>query len=128
MPTPGTQMDRRRFLAAAGGMVLSAQAQAKRPPNFVVIMADDLGYGDLACYGSKTNQTPNLDRMAAEGVRFTDFYVPMPFCAPSRATLLTGRYPFRNGVVSNPAPDSGINDVGLPPSELTIAEALKPLG
>src|SRR5690349_18277084 len=126
MPIPGTQMNRRRFLAAAaGGMALSAQAQAKRPPNFVVIVADDLGYGDLACYGSKTNQTPNLDRMASEGVRFTDFYVPMPFCAPSRASLLTGRYPFRNGVVGNPAPDAGINDIGLPPSEVTIAEALK---
>lgn len=101
-----------------------ARAQTRRPPNVVVIFADDLGYGDLACYGSKTNQTPHLDRMAAEGVRFTNFYVPMPFCAPSRASLLTGRYPFRH-VVYNPAPDSGINDVGLPPSEITIAESLK---
>ena len=123
-----THMNRRSFLAAASGIALSARAQTKRPPNFIVILADDLGYGDLACYGSKNNQTPNLDRMAAEGVRFTDFYVPMPFCAPSRAALLTGRYPFRNGVVGNPAPDAGINDIGLPPTELTIAEALKPRG
>jgi uncharacterized sulfatase len=104
------------------------RAQGRRPPNFVFIFADDLGYGDLACYGSTTNETPNLDRMAREGVRFTDFYVPMPFCAPSRATLLTGRYPFRHGVTGNPAPDSGINEIGLPASEITIAEALKPRG
>ena len=119
-----TNMNRRQFLAGAAGSLF---AQSSRPPNFIVIFADDLGYGDLACYGSKTNQTPNLDRMAKEGVRFTDFYVPMPFCAPSRASLLTGRYPFRH-VTRNPAPDSGINDVGLPPSEITIAETLKPLG
>jgi uncharacterized sulfatase len=123
-----THINRRRFLAAAGGMALPAHAQSKRRPNFIVILADDLGYGDLACYGSRTNQTPNLDRMASEGIRFTDFYVPMPFCAPSRASLLTGRYPFRNGVVGNPAPDAGINDIGLPTTEVTIPEALKPLG
>ena len=115
-------------MAASLGGGASCLSQSGRPPNFVLIFADDLGYGDLACYGSTTNETPNLDRMAREGVRFTDFYVPMPFCAPSRATLLTGRYPFRNGVTGNPAPDSGINDIGLPASEITIAEALKPRG
>jgi arylsulfatase A-like enzyme len=93
-----------------------------------VIFADDLGYGDLACYGHPSFETPRLDRMAREGVRLTDFYVPMPFCAPSRAALLTGRYPFRTGVTGNPAPDGGINDLGLPLEEITIAEALKPLG
>jgi len=122
-------MDRRLFLKSAAATALAGprmRAQGRKP-NFVIILADDLGYGDIVCYGSKTNQTPNLDRMAAEGVRFTDHYAPMPFCAPSRASLLTGRYPFRH-VVSNPAPDAGINDVGLPPSEITIAEALKPFG
>ncbi len=94
-------------------------------PNFVVIFADDLGYGDLAVYGHPTFQTPHLDKMAAEGVRFTEFYVPMPFCAPSRATLLTGRYPFRNGMPGNPTPDRGINKLALPESEITIAAALK---
>ena len=98
------------------------------PPNFIVIFADDLGYGDLSSFGATAHQTPHLDRMAAEGVRLTQFYVPMPFCAPSRGTLLTGRYPFRTTLVSNPSPDVGRNEIGLPPSEITIAEALKPLG
>jgi N-acetylgalactosamine-6-sulfatase len=109
------------FLALCA--VLSAQK-----PNFIVIFADDLGYGDLASYGHPTIQTPHLDRMAAEGVRFTEFYVPMPFCAPSRATLLTGRYPFRNGMVRNPTPDRGVNKLALPASEITIAAALREQG
>lgn len=115
-----------RLLAAAA--LCAATAAAQQPPNFVLIFADDLGYGELSSYGSNRHTTPHLDRMAAEGIRLTDFYVPMPFCGPSRGALLTGRYPFRNGLVFNPAPDRGINDVGLPPSEITIAEALKPLG
>ena len=117
-------MNRREFLLSSLAAPLAA---AERPPNIVILLADDLGYGDLACYGSRTNETPNLDRMAGEGVRFTDCYVPMPYCAPSRATLLTGRYPFRHGMWSNPAPDSGIN-IGLASSEITLAEALKPKG
>lgn len=120
-------MNRRTFLetalpATAWGLAVQNQ---NRPPNFVLIYADDLGYGDLSCYGATAHQTPRLDRMAQEGVRFTDFYVPTPYCAPSRAALLTGRYPFRSGMVFNPAPDAGINDVGLRASEITIAEALK---
>lgn len=98
------------------------------PPNFIVILADDLGYGDLSSFGATAHETPHLDRMAAEGVRLTQFHVPMPFCGPSRGTLLTGRYPFRTTLVSNPSPDVGRNAIGLPPSEITIAEALKPLG
>ena len=102
---------------------------AQQPrPNVIVILADDLGYGDLACYGSRVNRTPNLDRMAQEGVRFTDFYTPMPFCAPTRAALLTGRYPFRSGMTNNPAPDAGINDVGIPASEVLLPEVLKQSG
>jgi uncharacterized sulfatase len=108
--------------------LLAAPLFAQRPPNFIVIFADDLGYGDLSSYGGTAHQTPNIDRMAREGVRFTDFYVPMPFCGPSRATILTGRYPFRHTLVQNPSPDAGKNDIGLPPEEVTIAEALKPLG
>jgi arylsulfatase A-like enzyme len=116
-------MNRRQFLCAA----LAGAARASgRPPNFVIILADDLGYGDLACFGSRVNPTPHLDRMAREGVRFTDCYVPMPYCAPSRASLLTGRYPFRHGMWSNPAPDSGIH-IGLSLDEVTLPEALRPL-
>lgn len=103
-------------------------AAAETRPNIVIIFADDLGYGDLACYGHPHHQTPHLDRMAAEGAKLTQFYVPTPFCAPSRGTLLTGRYPWRHGVWKNPTPDAGINDVGLPAEEVTIAEALHAAG
>lgn len=94
-------------------------------PNLIVILADDIGYGDLGCYGSKVISTPRLDRMAREGVRFTDFYVASAFCSPSRAALLTGRLPARCGVpyVLFPA-----EHTGLPSSEVTIAEVLKPSG
>lgn len=100
-------------------------ARAARPPNFVILLADDLGYGDLGCYGSKTIATPRIDRLAAEGTRFTDFYVAAPFCSPSRAALLTGRLPARCGVpyVLFPA-----EHTGLPPDEITIAEVLKQRG
>jgi arylsulfatase A-like enzyme len=123
-------VNRRTFLQTAlpaSAWGLAAQIQSP-PPNFVLMYADDLGYGDLSCYGATAHRTPRLDRMAQEGVRFTDFYVPTPYCAPSRAALLTGRYPFRSGMVFNPAPDAGINDLGLPASEITIAEALKSKG
>ena len=73
-------------------------AQAAQPPNIVIILADDLGYGDLGCYGHPSIRTPNLDRMAAEGMRFTDFYSAAEVCTPSRAALLTGRYPIRSGM------------------------------
>lgn len=101
--------------------MLSAAAK----PNLVVIFADDLGYGDLGCYGSKVIATPRLDRMAAEGVRFTDFYVASPFCSPSRAALLTGRLPARCGVPYVLFPTE---HTGLPPEEVTLAEMLKPAG
>jgi uncharacterized sulfatase len=120
-------MQRREFLSSMAGAA-AAGAPSGRPPNIVVILADDLGYGDLGCFGSRRNRTPVLDRMASSGVRFTDFYVPVPYCAPSRATLLTGRYPFRHGLTRNPAPDAGINDAGLAASEITLAEALRERG
>ena len=110
------------------GLFLAVAAPGAETPNIVLILADDLGYGDLATYGHPTFQTPHLDKMAAEGVRLTSFYVAMPFCAPSRATILTGRYPFRHGMVGNPAPDGGINDYGLPAAEITVAAALKEQG
>ncbi len=99
-------------------------------PNVVLILADDLGFGDLACYGHPTFRTPNLDRLADEGVRLTQTWVPVPFCAPSRATILTGRYPWRNGMVRNPAPDApnGRGDFGMDPEEITLAEILGQAG
>ena len=106
-------------------LVLSAAFATAEQPNFIVIFADDLGYGDLGVYGSTTIRTPNLDGMAAEGMRFTDFYATAPFCSPSRASLLTGRYPVRAGVPYVLFPTEL---TGLPPAEITIAEILSDAG
>src|SRR5262245_4340397 len=121
---------RRTFLFLFGlvAWVISSSADAAPRPNVVLILADDLGYGDLACYGHPKFKTPNLDRMAAEGARLTDFYAACPFCAPTRASLMTGRYPFRSGMTGNPTPDMGINDLGIPESELLLPELFKAAG
>jgi arylsulfatase len=119
------ELDRRAFLrATAGAAAATLAAKATRPPNVIFIYADDLGYGDLGCYGSNI-RTPNLDRMAADGMRFTQFYSANPVCSPSRAALMTGRYPTRVGVerVLNPR-----DTIGLPDSETTIAQVLKGKG
>lgn len=107
-------------------------------PNFVIILADDLGYGDLGCYGNKSIRTPNLDRMAEQGIRFTDFYVASSLCTPSRAALLTGSYAQRVGLgVCSRERDGTIipwhvlypnSRQGLNPNEITIAEILKARG
>ena len=95
-----------------------------RKPNVIIILADDLGYGDVGCNGSTHIRTPNIDRLAAEGARLTDFYASANVCTPSRAGLLTGRYAIRSGLaheVIQPA-----DTTGLPPGEITIPKALKP--
>ncbi|MGW9685105.1 sulfatase family protein [Flagellimonas sp. 2504JD1-5] len=118
------------FLVFFGISVNSdAQTSAKDQPNFIIIFADDLGYGDLSIYGHPTINTPNLDRMAHEGQKWTNFYVGASVCTPSRAALLTGRLPVRSGMASNKHrvlfPDS---KNGLPASEITLAEQLKKAG
>ena len=95
-------------------------------PNFIIIFVDDLGYGDLGTYGHPTIKTPNLDQMASEGMRFTQFYVGSSICTPSRAALLTGRLPVRSGMTSSKNKVLFPNSLnGLPSSEFTIAEKLK---
>lgn len=117
------------FLCFGHLQTAKAQHEEQRSPNFVIIFADDLGYGDLGVYGNPTIATPNLDRMAYEGQKWTNFYVAASVCTPSRAALLTGRLPIRNGMSSNKNrvlfPDS---KNGLPASEITIAEQLKQAG
>ena len=78
--------------------IACSRVAADEKPNIIIILADDLGYGDLGCYGHPSIRTPHLDRMAAEGLRFTDFYSAAEVCTPSRAALLTGRYPIRSGM------------------------------
>ncbi|MBA7687452.1 hypothetical protein ES703_95915 [subsurface metagenome] len=94
-------------------------------PNFIIIFCDDAGYADVGCFGAKGFETPNLDRMAAEGVRFTDFYVAAASCTPSRAALMTGCYPQR---VSMPHVLGPKAKIGINSEEQTIAELLKPRG
>jgi arylsulfatase A-like enzyme len=95
-----------------------APAVASAPPNIVLIVADDLGYGDPSSHGHRTLKAPALDRLASEGLRFTSFYAASPLCSPSRAAMLTGRTPFRTGIESWTPPDT---DTQLGPREVTIA-------
>ena len=120
----GAAPQRRQVLTGLAAMGAVAAAPARRPPNIVVVLADDLGYGDLGIQGSNLIATPNLDRLARQGVRMTDFYASANICTPSRAGLQTGRYPIRTGLAYEVIRASDTN--GLPLSEVTIAEALKP--
>lgn len=101
----------------------------QKPPNIIVIFADDLGYGDIGCYGAEGIKTPKLDALATGGFRSTDFFVPANVCSPSRASLLTGRYPMRAGypVATRPIYPK-YKHYGFAPEELTIPELLKPAG
>lgn len=119
-------MRRRDFLAATGiatlafaGLGADARAQAK--PNLIYIMADDLGYGDLGCYGQREIQTPHIDRLAAEGMRFTQHYAGSTVCAPSRCALMTGLHTGHCYIRGN-------ERVNLRPEDVTVAELLKGAG
>jgi len=128
-----SRLNRREFLGVAGAAAAAAAQAAHgaeapaapRPPNFILIFTDDQGYQDLGCFGSPDIQTPCIDRMAAEGTRFTDFHVAAPVCTPSRAALLTGCYPQR---VSLPAVVFPSSKIGFADSEVTLPELLKARG
>ncbi len=120
-----------RAVLVSGLVLVGLRAVAAEDrPNIVIILADDLGYGDLSCYGHPRFRTPNLDKMAAEGIRLTQFNTPAPFCAPTRASLLTGRYPARCGLTTNPTPDATpqANAVHLPESERLLPEVMLEAG
>jgi arylsulfatase A len=114
-----------KHLLLAAALFSAIHASAAKP-NFIIILTDDQGYNDLGCFGSETIKTPHIDRLAAEGRKFTSFMVPSPVCTPSRAGLLTGSYPKRVGMhkgVLFPTSDTGLN-----PAEYTIADHFKSLG
>lgn len=122
-------MDRSQCLFTLAGSLIACSLSFADPPNIVLIVADDLGYGDLGCYGSQQNQTPHIDKLAEGGLRFTDFHSAGPMCTPTRAAMLTGQYQQRFGRKFD-GPLSGELDrhVGLPLEAVTIAELLKGRG
>ena len=109
--------------------IFAAEQHRLERPNVIIIYADDLGYGELGCYGHPSIRTPHLDRMAAEGMRFTEFYSASEVCTPSRTALMTGRYPIRSGMCNDQFRVLRNNSAGgLPAGETTIAEMLKQAG
>jgi arylsulfatase A len=104
---------------------LFAPQEERRPPNILVMLADDLGYGDLGCAGNTVIKTPHLDALAAQGIRLTDYYAPAPVCSPSRAALLTGRIPTRSGIYGWIADGASMH---LRREELTVATLLRNAG
>ena len=110
-------------VAAAVGLCGAAEG---RPPNVVILYADDMGIGDVGCYGCNDIRTPNIDALAKSGVRFSNYYSAAPVCSPSRAALLTGRYPIRAGVPTNCPSQPG--SAGMPAGEVTLAELAKTRG
>ena len=129
-------MDRREFvkLVAAGAAVLigsrraEARSRAAGKPNIILIMADDLGYGDIGCYGSTKIRTPNIDALAKGGMKFTDYHSNCPVCSPTRAALLTGRYQQRSGIEGVVYAKGPTRQTGLALGETTFAEVLKSYG
>ena len=101
---------------------------AANPPNVIILLADDMGNGDPGCYGAKDIKTPNIDSLAASGIRFTSYYAPAPICSPSRAGMITGRYPMRAGMSTSKNIGSAMGEPGMPTREITIAELAKTRG
>ncbi|NQT00763.1 MAG: sulfatase-like hydrolase/transferase, partial [Planctomycetes bacterium] len=127
---------RRSFLRVAGttaaslaisGCALAAERAANRP-NIIMILVDDLGYGDLSSYGAKDMQTPNIDKLIASGMRFDNFYANCPVCSPTRASLLTGRYPDLVGVPGVIRTHLTNNWGYLAPQAVLLPKVLKPAG
>ena len=119
-------MNRLSWILAALVLAISASlASAAKRPNFVIVFTDDQGYQDVGAFGSPDIETPHLDRMAAEGVKFTDFYVSQAVCSASRSALITGCYNVRVGILGALGPKS---TVGISDDEMTIAEVLKQRG
>ena len=125
-------MERRQFLGVTAATVAAltvhgeAVAESRRKPNFIIVLCDDLGWGDIEPEGGRTIHTPNINRLAKEGNVLTDYYAPQNICTPSRAGLLTGRYAIRTGLAYSVILPN--DDRRLPLSEVTIAAALKPAG
>src|SRR5262249_24900502 len=124
-------MTRRIQLCSLLALILAAvTAQAEnRKPNILIIVADDLGYGELGCQGNPQIPTPNIDSLARGGVRFTSGYVSGPYCSPTRVALMTGRYQQRFGHEFNPGPARAASEhFGLPLTEKTIGDRFKACG
>ncbi|HEY3414789.1 MAG TPA: arylsulfatase [Armatimonadota bacterium] len=120
-------MNRNAVTAVAVALTMNSARAAEQRPNIVLIVADDLGYGELGCYGQTRIKTPNLDRMAARGLRFTRFYAGAPVCAPSRCCLITGCQPSRAVIRDNvEVPPEG--QMALPARTMTISRALRAAG
>ncbi|GMU20453.1 MAG: sulfatase [Phycisphaerae bacterium] len=116
------------FLALLAQAAPTYAAQPAKTPNILILYADDLGHGDLSCYGAKDIRTPAIDSLARSGIRFTNYYCAAPLCAPSRAAMLTGRTPARAGMAldKNIPPEPG--SPGMPGEQITLAELVKPAG
>src|ERR1041385_1165333 len=126
-----------RIVLLAFSCMSGCASSFNRSPNVVIILTDDQGYADLGCYGAKGFTTPRIDRMAAEGMRFTDFYTPAPVCTPTRAGIMTGRHPQRLGLMwienESMRGDPAVvlyarSRHGLAADEITMAQMLKGRG
>ncbi|HTH32063.1 MAG TPA: sulfatase-like hydrolase/transferase, partial [Lacibacter sp.] len=123
-------MNRKCFFTTAVFLLLSAASIAQQKPNIIYIMTDDLGYADLSCYGRKDYQTPNLDKLATEGMKFTHAYAGAPVCTPTRTSFMTGRYPAREsiGLLEPWVPEKRDSSIGLNAADYSVAALVKKAG